>query len=118
MLPFDRTSNYAPAETLARIVFEGSRDKIIFLTFMTQHCPGCKETYDALHKFAKRQGGKVEIVVVDADRHPPIVNDYGVKGVPTIFVYGKQHHLLTKIGPQNERNLKKMLKESLAALPK
>ncbi|MBF0133930.1 MAG: thioredoxin family protein [Magnetococcales bacterium] len=105
-------SDYPPAITLARIVSEGSRNKIVFLAFMTQTCPGCKETYEALRKFSREQEGFVEIVVVDADRHPPLITHYGVRGVPTIHVYGQQRSLLIEIGPRSVRMLTKMFKQA------
>ncbi|MBF0142162.1 MAG: thioredoxin family protein [Magnetococcales bacterium] len=106
-----------PAETLARIVTEGSRDKLIFLAFMTQTCPGCKETYEALKKFSSAHGQAVEVVVVDADRHPSISLAYQVRGVPTLVVYGRQRPLFTETGPKSKRNLEKMFKMARSMLP-
>ncbi len=105
-------THYPPGETLARIVAEGSRDKLVFLTFITQSCPGCKETYRALHEFSKKHEGLVEVVVVDADRHPPLIAHYGVLGVPTIHVYGRQNPLLIETGPRSVRMLTKMFHQA------
>ncbi len=107
---------YPPARTLETIVAEGSRTKLIFLTFITQTCPGCKETYEALRDFSRKLEDQVEIVVVDADRHMPLVDDYGVLGVPTIFVYGRQRHLFTETGPRSVWKLKKMFKRAKGLL--
>ena len=103
---------YPPAKTLARIVSEGSRNKQIFLTFITQTCPGCKETYAALHQFSRKYENEVEVVIVDADRHPPLVSHYGVLGVPTIHVYGQQRSLLVNNGPCSVRKLTKIFKQA------
>ena len=116
MAPQNSMDDYSPGQTLVNIVSEGSRNKIVFLTFITQTCPGCKETYAALHKFSKKHEGLVEIVVVDADRHPPLIIHYGVSGVPTLYIYGRQEHLFTEVGPHSVRMLNKLLKRAQSIL--
>lgn len=58
-------------------------------------CGHCTRAKPELAGASERLGGAVPVLTVDADRHPALVEAWGVQGFPTIF-------FVTSLGERHE----------------
>lgn len=70
----------------------------VLVEFGAAWCGPCKRQAPILEQFQEQYQGKVKVVTIDIDHSPTTSSKYGVKAVPSIFVFDKSEKLFSKAG--------------------
>jgi nucleoredoxin len=109
------------------------KGKVVAVYFSAHWCPPCRQFTPKLVEFAKKHSAKLAVVFVSSDNSPGEMTGYmksagmpwaatphrsasggelgskhGVRGIPTLLVFGKDGALITKNG-RNLAELEKIL---------
>ena len=72
-------------ETFADEVAAGG--VLTIVDFWAEWCGPCKAIAPILEQVAAERAGTVRIVKLNADEHPRILMQYGVRGIPTLLLF-------------------------------
>jgi putative thioredoxin len=94
-------------------VLDKSHDKPVVVDFWAPWCGPCRVLGPTIEKLAKESGGAWRLVKINADKHPALMQRYGVRGIPAVklFVDGEVSAEFT--GALPEAQLKRWLDEHL-----
>ena len=86
----------------------------VLIEFTAEWCPPCKMLAPVLEAIARKYDGQLRVGMLDSDNNQPIVQEYGVMGLPTLilFVDGIAVERITGYKPQ-ERIEAKLLSHLL-----
>lgn len=73
---------------------------LTLVDFYADWCGPCKMISPVLEELADDYEGKVNIVKLDADAHPEVLQKYGVRGLPTLMMFDNGAPVGTSVGAQ------------------
>ncbi len=62
-------------------------DRPVLIDFFATWCNPCKVMASVLNSVKEKVGSAARIVMIDVDQYPQIAAQYGVRGVPALFVF-------------------------------
>ncbi len=92
-------------ETLKAETGEG----LVLIDFMADWCSPCKQVMPILDELAADQTVKAKIVKVNVDKSPLSTKEYGVRGIPALFVVKNGEIVQRIVGVQSKDALTKAL---------
>ncbi len=81
----------------------------VLVEFGASWCGPCKRQLPILEKIATEYDGKIKVVKIDIDDAPEFSNKFGVKSVPTLFVFNGGEKIGSESGLTSESDLKSKL---------
>ena len=87
--------------------------KKIFMDVYTTWCGPCKAIAPILEDLAAEYQGKVKIVKVDVDNNPQAASRFGIRNIPTLFVFKGGEKVDAVMGLQPKAELAKVLDKHL-----
>ena len=81
--------------------------------FWAPWCAPCRITKPILESLAKEYDGKVNLLVLNADEHPQLLQDLSIYGIPTVLVTRSGEIIKKYAGAQSRENYRVMF-EALA----
>ena len=68
----------------------------VLVEFTSPTCVACKALLPSLHAMAAKYSGRVTFATIDAEAHPSIARQFGVRSLPTCLTFksGKLHSQL------------------------
>lgn len=81
----------------------------IIVDFYAQWCGPCKIMKPIFEKVANENSTDVKMFFMDVDQNREFAMNYGVRSVPTIKGFSSGKELLTKIGLQQEIEIKELI---------
>ena len=79
-------------------------DGLVFVDFWAAWCGPCKAIAPVLEELAEDYQGRVKIVKVDVDANPQSAARFGIRSIPTLFVFKNGERVETVVGgrPKSE----------------
>lgn len=91
-----------------------SEKGLTLVDFYADWCGPCRMIAPVLEELADTYQGKVNIVKVNADESPAILDKYGVRGLPTLMMFENGSPVGTAVGAQPANALKGFIDQHVA----
>jgi thioredoxin 1 len=85
----------------------------VLVDFWATWCGPCKSIAPILEDLANDYQGKVKIVKVDVDNNPQAASRFGIRNIPTLFVFKDGEKVDSVMGLQPKSELAKVLDKHL-----
>lgn len=70
----------------------------VVVDFWAEWCGPCRQIGPALEEISKEMAGKVKIAKVNVDENPDLPAQFGVRGIPALFLFKGGQVVSNKIG--------------------
>lgn len=88
-------------------------DKLVLVDFWAAWCGPCKMIAPVLEELAVDFADRVQIVKVDVDANPEAAARFGIRSIPTLFVFKNGEKVDTVIGGRPKSELAALLNKHL-----
>jgi thioredoxin 1 len=86
-------------------------EQLTLVDFYADWCGPCKMISPVLEELSDTYAGKVNIVKLNADNHPEVLQKYGVRGLPTLMMFEHGVPVGTSVGAQPASALKGFIEQ-------
>ena len=85
----------------------------VVVDFWAEWCGPCKAIGPALEELSELYDGKVKIAKVNADENPNVMNQMGVRGLPTLFVFKDGQIVSNKVGAAPKASIQSWIESAI-----
>ena len=94
--------------------FEDETSEGVVLTdFWATWCGPCKAIAPVLDELSSEYEGKARIVKIDVDQNPNLAAQYGIRSIPTLFVFKNGEKVDATMGMQPKAQLAALINKHL-----
>ena len=105
-----------PTQAVTDATFESEvmkSDQPVVVDFWAEWCGPCKQIGPALEELSDEYAGRVKIVKVNVDENPASPGQFGVRGIPALFLVKDGEVVSNKIGAAPKAALKSWIDETV-----
>ena len=88
-------------------------DVPVLVDFWAEWCGPCKMIHPALEELAVEFAGKIKVAKVNVDENPKLPAQYGVRGIPALFMFKGGEVISNRTGAAPKASLKGWIEESV-----
>ena len=88
-------------------------DGVVLVDFWATWCGPCKAIAPVLDELSAEYEGKARIVKIDVDQNPNLAAQYGIRSIPTLFVFKNGEKVDATMGMQPKAQLAALINKHL-----
>ena len=92
---------------------ETTKDGVVLTDFWATWCGPCKAIAPVLDELSSEFEGKARIVKIDVDQNPNLAAQYGIRSIPTLFVFKNGEKVDATMGMQPKAQLTALINKHL-----
>jgi thioredoxin 1 len=85
----------------------------VLVDFWAEWCGPCKMIGPALEELATEYEGRIKVAKINVDDHPNLPAQYGVRGIPALFMFKGGEVISNRTGAAPKASLKGWIEESV-----
>jgi thioredoxin 1 len=89
-------------------------DTPVLVDFWAEWCAPCRAIAPILQEIANEKSGKLEVVKLNADEHPDVVQRLGILSIPTLILFAKGEERARVVGARAKEALLKEIEPHLS----
>ena len=90
----------------------GSTEPVV-VDFWAEWCGPCKQIGPALEELSEAYAGKVKIAKVNVDENPDLPMQFGVRGIPALFMFKGGEVISNKVGAAPKASLQSWIESAI-----
>jgi len=85
----------------------------VVVDFWAEWCGPCKQIGPALEELSETYAGKIKIAKVNVDENPDLPMQFGVRGIPALFMFKGGEVISNKVGAAPKASLQSWIDSAI-----